>query len=525
MLTYTLDLQSAAKPLDKYWEFCVGSCHAATALREDYRNMLRQCRHDLGFRYIRFHGLFNDDMSTVLKPMFSDKYIYSFTNIDNIFDFLLSIDMKPFVELGFMPTAFASSNTTIFHYKGNTSPPKDYALWCDFISAFIRHLIERYGLSEVRQWYFEVWNEPNLGGNGSPYGFWSGDRAEYFKLYRHTVQAVKKCDCRLRVGGPATSNNAWIPEFTAFCEKENLPLDFISTHQYPTDVVLGYGVEDSANLVNPLNISDQAQVEHVMQLAKDGGEAFEEFKAQYSVFQSELWAHVDRGVLTEMTKKAVQEAKGLPVYYTEWGSLAGLESDSAFGASFIAKTVLDGVNLCKGYSFWTFCDIIEESGQNSDEFFGGFGLMTQHGIPKAPYRAYQLLHMLNGELYQSVYRSETVDVYAVRNTEIGALQLLAVNHHSLLHEIHEETVEIRLQGASDCLCAEEQRVDETHANAYRAWECAGKKAYLTRGEIDSLKGQSELCRKPLTVEMQDGEAVLRLELPPMSTVLATVYWV
>lgn len=524
MITYNLDLNKPRKPLDRYWEFCVGSCHAATALREDYRNMLRQCRRELGFRYIRFHGLFNDDMSVVLKPLFSDRYTYSFSNIDNIFDFLLSIDMKPFVELGFMPAAFASSNTTIFHYKGNTSPPKDYALWSDFIESFIKHLIDRYGRTEVRQWFFEVWNEPNLGGAGSPYGFWSGDKAEYFKLYQHTSAAIKKCDAKLRVGGPATSNNAWIPEFISFCTEGNVPLDFISTHHYPTDVVLGYGVENSANLVNPLNINDLSQVEKVMKLAKEGGEEFEEFKKQYSVFQSELWGHVNRGVLTEMTKKAVAESKGLPLYYTEWGSLAGLASDSSFGASFIAKTVLDGVNLCNGYSFWTFCDIIEEEGQNSEEFHGGFGLMTQHGIPKAPYRAYQLLHMLKGELYQSIYRGKTVDIYAVLNSDINALQLLAVNHHSLLHEIKTENVEIRLQNAESCLCAEEIRIDDTHANAYCQWANEGKKAYLTEGEINILKGESELRRTPVPIQIENGEAVLKLNLPPMSTVLATVYF-
>lgn len=523
MLTYTLDLHSPTKPLDKYWEFCVGSCHATTALREDYRTMLRQCRRDIGFRYLRFHGLFNDDMSVVVKPLLSDECVYSFTNIDNIFDFLLSIDMKPFVELGFMPSPLASSTTTVFHYKGNTSPPRDYAQWSRFIETFVRHLIDRYGLYEVRQWFFEVWNEPNLGGTDSPYGFWSGDQAEYFKLYQYTANAVKKCDARLRVGGPATSNNAWIPEIIDFCRKGNVPLDFLSTHHYPTDVVLGYGVEDSANFVNPLDISDSKQVEHVVKLAKEGGQEFEDFKNQYSVFQSELWTHVDRGVLTEMTRKAVAQSQGYPLYYTEWGSLAGLESDSAFGASFIAKTLMDGVNLCKGYSFWTFCDIIEESGQNSQEFFGGFGLMTQHGIPKAAYRVYQLMHMLEGELYEKVYRSQTVDIYAIRNQELGVVQLLAVNHHSLLHEIQKECVEIRLHGAKSCCCAEIIRVDETHANAFNTWKERGKKAYLSQGEIDILKGSSQLQRQPLTVSGEGQDILLSLQLPPMSTVLATIY--
>lgn len=524
MFTYNLDLNSARKPLDRYWEFCIGSCHAATALREDYRAMLRQCHRDLGFRYLRFHGIFDDDMSVVLKPMFSDTYTYSFSNIDNIFDFLLSIDMKPFVELGFMPDAFASSNTTIFHYKGNTSPPKDYTLWSDFIESFIKHLIDRYGRTEVRQWFFEVWNEPNLGGAGSPYGFWSGDRAEYYKLYRHTATAVKKCDGKLRVGGPATSNNAWIPEFISFCAQENVPLDFISTHHYPTDAVLGYGVENSANFVNPLDINDAKQVEKAIQLAKEGGEAFEKFKEQYSVFQSELWTHVDRGVLTEMAKKAVAEAKGLPVYYTEWGSLAGLQSDGAFGASFIAKTILDGVDMVKGYSFWTFCDILEESGQESDEFFGGFGLMTHHGVPKAPYRAFELLHKLRGDLYENVCREDTVDIYAVRNEDAGAVQLLAVNHNSLLHEIYTEEIEICLSGEKSFIGAEAVYIDDNHANALTKWIADGSKPYLSRGEIEILKGVSELKREPLKAVEYNGGTKLNITLPPMSIALITVYF-
>ncbi|HRT82660.1 MAG TPA: beta-xylosidase, partial [Oscillospiraceae bacterium] len=151
MHIFDLDLTSGRKPLDRYWEFCVGSCHATTALREDYRKMLTRCRKELGFRYIRFHGLFNDDMSVVIKPLFSEDIRLSFGNIDNIFDFLLSIGMKPFIELGFMPSALASGDSTVFHYKGNTSPPEDYDQWAWFIKEFINHLIDRYGLSEVRQ--------------------------------------------------------------------------------------------------------------------------------------------------------------------------------------------------------------------------------------------------------------------------------------------------------------------------------------------------------------------------------------
>jgi xylan 1,4-beta-xylosidase len=520
MKEYTLDVRSEKIPLKKYWELCVGSCHAATALREDWREMLKQCRRDIGFRYVRFHGLFDDDMSVVVAAMLGGTLQLSFTNIDKIFDFLLSIGMKPFIEIGFMPEVFASGKKTIFHYKGNTTPPKDYDQWAWFIGEFAKHLVGRYGLGEVRQWFFEVWNEPNLGGPDSPFGFWAGDQAEYFKLYQVTAEALKKVDSLLPVGGPATSNNAWIPEFISFCRKNKAPVDFITTHHYPTDVVLGFGVEDSANL-NPLSVLGDP--EKLKELAADP-KAREEFGRQYAVFQATLWERVDRGVLTGMTRRAVSEAEGLPVYYTEWSSLAGLPSDGPFGASFIPKTVLDGRDLVEGYSFWTFCDIFEEQGQKSPAFSGEYGLMTQHGIPKAPYRAFQLLHQLGDSIYQHTGAEGTLDVYAVEKREAGALQLMLVNHHSLLHPIAAEKLSITLSGAKPCVRAEIQRVDEDHANALAAWQNLGSPEYLGDREVFLLKGASELVREDQSFEQTGDTLKLQVALPPMATALVTLYF-
>jgi len=153
--------------INKYWTKCIGSCHAAMALREDWRKQLKKCREELGFEYVRFHGLLNDDMSVCLRK--SDGSLeYSFFNIDPIFDFLLDIGMRPFIELSFMPSALASGTKTVFHYKGNITPPKSYDEWADLIGALAEHLVRRYGVEEVREWFFEVWNEPNLD------MFWAG---------------------------------------------------------------------------------------------------------------------------------------------------------------------------------------------------------------------------------------------------------------------------------------------------------------------------------------------------------------
>src|SRR5262249_11927556 len=157
-------------PLPHFWEHTVGSCHAPLALRADWQAQLRRCHDELGFRHVRFHGLFCDDMSTLVEHR--GRPLYSFFNADRIVDYLLSIGMRPFVELSFMPGALASGSKTVFHYRGNITPPRDYAQWGLLVHKLAAHWVERYGLAEVGQWPFEVWNEPNLA------QFWSGTRED-----------------------------------------------------------------------------------------------------------------------------------------------------------------------------------------------------------------------------------------------------------------------------------------------------------------------------------------------------------
>ncbi|HMN59077.1 MAG TPA: hypothetical protein PJ988_01860, partial [Anaerolinea sp.] len=232
MIQFLVDSTQAGTPFNHYWEQCVGSCHAVMGLRADWRAQLEKSHRELGFQYVRFHGLLDDVMSVCVResdpfhPDAETRLRYNFFNIDSIFDFLLSIGMKPFIELGFMPTALASGDTTCFYYKANVTPPADYSAWEALIRALTQHLVDRYGLEEVRSWFFEVWNEPNL------FFFWAGSQADYFRLYEHAARAIKNVDAGLRVGGPATSVNAWIPEMLAFCRSSGVPIDFVSTHHY-----------------------------------------------------------------------------------------------------------------------------------------------------------------------------------------------------------------------------------------------------------------------------------------------------
>ena len=162
---FQCDLAQRGEDFPHFWEHCVGSGHAALALRADWQAQMQRAQGELGFRHVRFHGLLDDDMGTLIDQ--NDAPLYSFFNADRIFDFLLSIGMRPFVELSFMPGMLASSGQTIFRYRANVSPPNDFAAWEALISRLVQHWIGRYGADEVRTWFFEVWNEPNLDAFGS----------------------------------------------------------------------------------------------------------------------------------------------------------------------------------------------------------------------------------------------------------------------------------------------------------------------------------------------------------------------
>ncbi len=204
-----LDIARATAPVDRFHDLSVGSDYPGTLIRDDAQAHLQLAVDELGFRYVRFHDLFHDALGTVRRV--DGRIVYDWTKIDALYDALLAKGIRPFVELGFTPAELKTSDQSLFYWKGNTSHPKT-AMWNHLVDAYLRHVIARYGIDEVRRWYFEVWNEPNLK------DFWEGaDQAAYFDLYANTARTLKAVDAGLRVGGPSTAGAAWVPELLAFC--------------------------------------------------------------------------------------------------------------------------------------------------------------------------------------------------------------------------------------------------------------------------------------------------------------------
>ncbi len=350
-----LDYNVEKGPLNTMLNECVGAGRANEGLRADWQKQLAYVKKECGFRYIRFHGLLTDDMAVYGEDK-NGNPMYNYMYVDVLFDFLHSIGIKPFVELGFMPNALASGKETIFWWKGNVTPPKDYHKWAALVKNLVHHFTDRYGADEVKTWYFEVWNEPNL----NP-GFWTGTQDDYFKLYQYSATAVKSVNPAYRVGGPGTAGAAWEAELIDFCVENDVPIDFISTHSY--GVKQGF-LDEFGNSGTVL--------------------AKEEFAVSGDVLQSR--------------KEIANSAKpNLELHYTEWSASYTPSDpihDSYHEAAYVLQKLKQVGDAANSMSYWVFTDIFEEAGPRFTPFHGGFGMLNTQGINKPAFYAYQFLNRL-----------------------------------------------------------------------------------------------------------------------------------
>jgi xylan 1,4-beta-xylosidase len=330
----------ASTPVDRFFDLSVGSDYPGTLRRDDSMAQLRTVVDATGFRYLRFHGIFHDILGTVKKGP-DGAITYDWTGIDKLYDDLKARHLRPFVELGFTPDAMKTSEQTIFWWKGNTSHPQ-LGPWRDLVSAFVRHVQDRYGRDEVRQWYFEVWNEPNLDGF-----FEKADQAAYFQLYDETARAIKAIDPALRVGGPATAArhgcpNSW-PMWMARACRISLPRTPMA--------LMAVSLTKTANRTpsSPLTRGHRGRC-------------------------AQGCAQID-----------ATKHKGMPLFFTEWSTSytpRDFVHDSYVSAPYILAKLAAVKGMASGMSYWTFSDLFEEPGPPDASFHGGFGLMNREGVPK-----------------------------------------------------------------------------------------------------------------------------------------------
>ena len=427
------------------------------AIGEDFQQALVLARDELGASYIRAHAILNDEQGVYREV--EGEARYDFSAIDRIFDRLLSLNLRPIVEVSFMPRDLASDpEATVFTYKGIISPPRDWQRWGELNSRLAAHLVERYGIEEVSRWGFEIWNEPDLK------VFWTGTQQDYFRLYDIAARAIKAVDSRLLVGGSATAATEWIADFLQFVRQQHSPLDFVSTHTY-------------GNL--PLDIR---------QALKTCG--FEDTK---------IW----------WTEWGVTPTHFAPV------------NDSVFAAPFVLHGMKSVQGRADALAYWVVSDHFEELGRAPRLLHGGFGLLTVGNLRKPRYYALALAQRLGSDLVQVELQGDgagsLVDAWATRQPD-GSINILAWNgtlDQSKLQgdPLLDRHLDIRIEQLGNriyhCALA---RIDAAHSNIANHWNA--EDGWPTEEQWSRLHALDKLDEEALSDVMPNGGVVnIELQLP------------
>lgn len=479
----TLSEKKEKTQLNMPWRNAITVGRAHNLLRADALEHLAYAQKAMGYKYCRFHAIFDDDMGVVVRRKDST-LAYRWYQVDRVYDALLKLGIKPFVELNPMPRELASGTQTMFGYKMNVTPPKSYQEWSNLIEAFARHLIERYGAEEVRQWYFEVWNEPNLK------GFWSGSQDEYWKLYSASAFALKKVDNQLRVGGPASATAAWVDDMINFATKNKVPLDFVSTHLYPQDEQVLFPDRKGS----PYKLGD---------------------------YFSETVKEVSRKVKNS-------SRPDLELHWTEWNTLSAKDGksvswtanpsvDNLYAASFIVRNAIELDNTVKSLAYWVVSDIFDEVAIPQAPFSNVYGMLTIHGIPKASYNAFRLLRKMTGNV-MNVSPSKPLPAGAGMTavSENGTIRLLLWNQNFVELEQHNNwkgTVNLPINTGSLNYNVIRMKIGIGQGSAWESWQLLGRPQNLSHTQLELLKAHAEPAfsfsnlkdAKAIDFELKPGE--------------------
>ncbi|TDE02005.1 GH39 family glycosyl hydrolase [Jiangella asiatica] len=473
-VTVVVDAAGDDGELDRPWRLMIGSEHLSHALSADrtggqeigaeLRAALRAAHDELGVRMVRAHAILGDDLGVYREV--DGEPVHDFSGVDRVYDMVLSLGLKPVVEISFMPRDLASDpSATVFEYGAIISPPKDWGHWYDLVRAFVAHLVDRYGLDEVRdEWAFEIWNEANLE------VFWSGSPEEFFRLHEVATRAVKDVDPQLRVGGPASAAAGWIDQLLAHTEAAGIPPDFVSTHTYGSP---------------PLDL---------------------------------------RPILERHGRD------GIPIWWTEWGVTPthfNEVSESVFAAVFLLRGMRSAMDRLESLSYWVVSDHFEELGRPPALFHGGFGLRTVGELRKPRWWALAMLEALPSRRLPATLSGDGADslvegLAAASREADGRVAALVWNGTLDQSKASGSTmlgrrIELRFTGLPDGdYELRHHRVDDDHSCVPAVWRRIGAGAdWPTREQWEQLRAADRLdeLHPPRRVRATGGVVEIEFDLP------------
>ena len=479
--TITVDASKQTAGNPRFWSASVGTGVGIISLRADWQTHAKIANRELGMLRVRGHGALSDDKDSmaILKWSGSGAPTYNWTNFDKYLDAIAAANMRPLMELDFMPKDLAKNGDS-------RDAPKDLNVWKQFMQALVQHCVDKFGADDVGKWYWEVWNEPDYP------GFWNGSDknealsqklTEYYSLYDATVDGATAVLPNILIGGPATTEPTKIAAFLQHCKSANKRVTFASAHYYPG--ACGTSPANASGLLSDNNT-------RVSQITSGG-----------------------------YTTSAVLS------FNTEWNSSycgqggkagdANESMDSHANAPFIIKAVKLLSDQNKGdtppvsvFSYWVLTDVFGESGSDTGMYiqqqggnvpFGAvFGLITFQGMRKAAFNGFKLLNYLGPTRLMSGGGTggDGVDGLATKSASEDEIQIIVYNYYSTVKTTGSDSVTVNVSNLPATLAGKDLfvtqfLVDETHSNPYSVWVGQSKPTNPTEAQWQAMRKAQHLA--------------------------------
>ena len=474
------------------WRDLFGITRASAILTAEIQDLLRRVQKEIGFSFVKFNGIFSDDMHVYSEDAMG-KPIFSFAYTDKVLDFLRTISLKPMIQLGFMPEALEKSRKQIFGYE--VGEPASLDKWCALTEAFVRHLIDRYGIEEIRTWRFSLWHQPDTPEN--MYGF-SSDAA-FYRFWKATRSTVKRCDSSLIMALPPTfyvldePDDNWYIPFFEWCRKNDCLPDALCFHYYDTEFTEEVGGRQFG-FARPMSLRNNA----------DGLSQF---------------------ILRMQGERRRLRCESLPVYLTEWNntpSQQDLLNDTCFKSCYIVKGIAENYDRLSSFGYWSLTDWMGEAPQPDQLFFGGLGLFTANGIPKASYHAFSLLRELgdtllgkgDGWFITRQDRKYVILLYNYRHfSQLYArgerFDMTFTDRYTPFEPEQQLDVHISLRSVANVTYTVTETIVNRHSgSSFDTWLSMGAPDQLTETEYRTLESRSVPAINKYSTSARDGMLVL-----------------
>lgn len=495
-----VDVTQKGFALKHHFKKLIGIGKAKHLLYADIQNILKEAQRDIGFSYIIFYGLLDDDMMLYSEDGAGTPKL-NFYYIDLIIDFLLSVHLKPFMQLSFMPKALAKTpERTMFFHPSIISLPHSMEKWRYLVRELTNHLQSRYGADEVETWPFCVWNEPEA----PVHTFGFENKEDFFALYYETYKVVKSCNPDIHFGTPALILDTleemdWFVDFMDFCKENNCRPEFLNYHFFP------------------LQLQDK-------KIEKD-------FISSSTLKYRQSPDALKDSIYTILKNLKQRNWKFQNIYLTEWNSSIShyeLINDTAFKAAYLVKNILENYDRVDSFSYWMLSDYNDELPMSGDMFSGGLGLITSNGVKKAAYYALQILSSLGDSLIgkgNGYFITRTEDMYQIilynyqhfsKLYAAGELfDLTFTNRYTPFENPVYKKFVIPLQGLPNKkYTVSETMLNRSHGSSFDKWIEFGAQPPQTQQEVDYLKSISLPMIKKRTIEIEDQYLTLFYELEP-----------